>query len=341
MKVKIMKWEDLKEYALSIYENNKLLSPYQSYRFLSVTGVGKVDKNPLACIGYKPYNFVLFRGDLVVAIAPLYAKKQNGMYFSVPRGYFTSAGHLDFIYREDFSFDEYNFLINAIKQYFGKCEIKMDRVSERSLTFKYASRDKLVKLESSIMVSIDIPENYDAWYKSLSKSVRQNIRTAYNRMNTDGKVFEFKYFLYQSPDKKINSDILHLFARRLCEHSKIKSTLAEALLYRMKSHHPMTVGIDSDPGYIGAVLYIDNKLAAFFNGFVGNDKRVLVPRLAVNLDFNRYSPGGILINEFIKTIKSDEFSEEILELDLQRGDEPYKYSYGGKEYFNYSWSYYA
>ena len=39
----------------------------------------------------------------------------------------------------------------------------------------------------------------DAYYKALSKNARQNIRTAYNRMNRDEKTFDFFFvFLYFS-----------------------------------------------------------------------------------------------------------------------------------------------
>lgn len=337
--VEIIPWEALQDIADDIYEKNAYLSPYQSYHFLSIAGIGKVDKNPFACIGYKPCNFVLFRDKKAMAIAPLYYKRvKSGTTKLLLRGHFTSAGHLDFIYREDFTKEDYDFLIKEIGKHFENCTLEMDRVSERSLTYKYAAASGAVRMVPSKMVSIPLPDTYDQWYHSLSKSVRQNIRTSYNRMNTDGKTFSFKLYYGQCPEKRVNQDILRLFARRLCQHSKIKSRLLEKYLYFTKSRHPMTKGIDTDKNYIGAVLYIDGILAAFFSGFVGNDDRILVPRLAINLDFNRFSPGGILINESIKAIKSETFERNITELDLQRGDEPYKYSYGGVEYYDYSFS---
>lgn len=66
---------------------------------------------------------------------------------------------------------------------------------------------------------------------------------------------------------------------------------------------------------------------------VGNDGKILVPRLSINMDYRRYSPGGLLINETIKYISLKEFRE----FDLQRGDESYKYNYGGTDYQNHSW----
>lgn len=334
----MLPWKDLRGIAEQLYMDNPYLSPYQSYDFLTIVGLGRVDKNPFACWGYKPYNFVLYRDDKPVVIAPFYCNSGKKKKLLL-RGQFTSAGHLDFIYSQDFEKSDFDFLIKYIKNFFGSCFIEMDRISERSLTCKYAKQCENTEMKTSVLVSVVLPETYDQWYLSLSKSVRQNIRTSYNRMKTDNKHFSYSLFYGQPPNKKTRADIIRLFARRLCEHSKIRSRVLEKYLRFAKARHPMTKGIDNDKSYVGAVLYIDGSLAAFFNGFVGNDNRILVPRLAINMDFNRYAPGGILINETMKTIKDAAFAQPITEFDLQRGDESYKYSYGGTEYYGYSFTF--
>jgi len=50
-----------------------------------------------------------------------------------------------------------------------------------------------------------------------------------------------------------------------------------------------------------------------------------------------YCPGGLLINETIKAIGAQN-KADIISLDLSRGDEKYKYTYGGGEHYNYSFA---
>lgn len=56
---------------------------------------------------------------------------------------------------------------------------------------------------------------------------------------------------------------------------------------------------------------------------------ILVPRLAINEKYKRYSPGLILCNEIIKECYR---SGKIRCLNLLRGTEKYKYDLGGKTY---------
>jgi len=61
---------------------------------------------------------------------------------------------------------------------------------------------------------------------------------------------------------------------------------------------------------------------------------MLIPLLTINGAFSRFSPGGILITETIKFLIEN---HDYKYFDLSRGDEKYKYAYGGKEHFNYSY----
>lgn len=333
--IKMYKWKDLKTIHNQIYNKNNVLTPYQSYEFLSEIKLGKNDRNPFETIGYKEQNFVLFDENMhPIAIAPFYSKKKNGKYNILFRGHISSTGHLDFIYKSNFSYDDYVYMMNEIKKYYKSGTINFDRISENSLVYKYALKEKKYHMEGSVLVTIKLPGEYEEWFSSLRKSVRQNIRTAYNRMKKDKKEYKYELYYKNAPQGKVEEDIVKLFSRRLCDHSKINSKIVEKVLYLLKRKNPMTLGIINNPEYIGATLYIDDVLVAYFEGFVSNDNRILVPRLSINVDYGRYSPGGILINETMKKIIKE---KNISEFDLQRGNEPYKYSYGGIEYLNYEW----
>ncbi len=85
---------------------------------------------------------------------------------------------------------------------------------------------------------------------------------------------------------------------------------------------------------IVATLWQGDTLAAFWAGYFSpSGESVTVPRLAINLQFSRYSPGSILINESIKEFHNS--YPEVRELDLSSGTEKYKYDMGGVEYNTY------
>ena len=57
-------------------------------------------------------------------------------------------------------------------------------------------------------------------------------------------------------------------------------------------------GVVKEHGTVCALL-IDGEVAAFLEGFIDKGS-ILVPRLAINEKYKRYSPGLILCNEIIK-----------------------------------------
>lgn len=61
---------------------------------------------------------------------------------------------------------------------------------------------------------------------------------------------------------------------------------------------------------------------------------VVIPKLAIDTDFFRYSPGGVMIAEYIKQLSQNENKDYVF--DLSRGAEQYKLSLGGELYYNYS-----
>ena len=63
-------------------------------------------------------------------------------------------------------------------------------------------------------------------------------------------------------------------------------------------------------------------------------KAIVVPRHAINDDYNLYCVGALLITETIKYCINE---TAIRNLDLSRGDEKYKYTLGGQSHYNHSY----
>lgn len=79
-------------------------------------------------------------------------------------------------------------VILSLRNRFGNVEFM--KIDERSPLSVYKGATAKV----SNNVAIRFEENFDEYFKELSKSVRQNIRTAYNRLKTDGHLLSMKYF---------------------------------------------------------------------------------------------------------------------------------------------------
>ncbi|MCM1518472.1 MAG: GNAT family N-acetyltransferase [Pseudoflavonifractor sp.] len=181
-----------------------------------------------------------------------------------------------------------------------------------------------------VQVAISIPNAHDEYINSLSSSTRQNIRTAYNRLIKEGHVI--KMTVLRPHNGNISSQInqcINLYCDRHLSRYGVKTSsikrwflknLNFATIFYKKCSSAMTITLD-----------IDGSLAAFMSGLV-KDNVFVVPRLSINNEYRRYSPGIILINEAIKYFISD---TKITILDLSQGQESYKYNMGGKEHYTY------
>lgn len=191
-------------------------------------------------------------------------------------------------------------------------------------------------------VKIELYENnkqstvYDGWYRSLSKSSRQNLRTAYNRLNKDIKQYEFKII------KRVPLRLkFHLYLLSCQRSAQINNEDFNTNL-DIKKRILTVVGmyfsiffhlINRNERTSVAVLLVEHSLAAFM--IILDEKNgVVVPKLAINSDYSRYSPGCILISEYLKQVNHNSV------FDLSRGAEPYKKAMGGVVYYNYGYNFF-
>ena len=191
------------------------------------------------------------------------------------------------------------------------------------------------KLSCSECVCINLGSDYDTYYQSLSKHARQNIRTAYNRLNRDEKTYTFH--VVQGAEhltKQQKDDIIRLYCTRM--RSKFgKEVLPYPIMYPVQRYcNPIVRNLYSLDNKFHAMLYINGELAAFLSGLRNGDgSRIVVPRLAMNDAFDFYEPGIVLIKETAEFLCREYPNTE---LDLSRGNEKYKFAMGGKTHLNYS-----
>lgn len=226
--------------------------------------------------------------------------------------------------------------INALREYlddnFSGCHLSLADVPRHTLFAELmkgmAGGDFTER--TSYHVPLESFNNVDEYIGSLSKNIYKNIRKAYNHLKTDGKKMELK--TYTGGNLPGNGYLYKLwrmyFVRKLAWNEKHTGVI-NMLVARIKAILEVSGGcatqslrkLEESRLY---VLEIDSRPAAFMIVYA-HQRHLLMPRLAIDIDFGRYSPGIIMLLEAVKLWLDERF----VDFDMCRGDERYKIDMGG------------
>lgn len=275
---------------------------------------------PYYIIGRSLPLFCLFRrGNETIAIAPLIKNLKGKVSLFGNVNGFNECGIL-FSDKEDLPE-----CIRLLRSRFGT--VRIARIDERSALSQF----KGVTFQSTNNVAIHFGESFDPYFSALSSSVRQNIRTAYNRLSKDGHTQNL-YVVNQGGHRQMFRHIVDLYIKRHSDRYGVTTSPLKA--WYLKHLSFATRFYRNAPNALTFYLTIDNQPAAFMSGLFSAD-RLIVPRLSINSEFRRYSPGLILICESIKHLMAN---TPIRILDLSQGEENYKYQLGGIKHLSYSFN---
>lgn len=299
-----------------------------------------------------PLFYEVLEDQKTKLIAPI-CVNINGSY--VLFGDINGGEYCDFIYSKDEDITKYfNALVKKLNY-----NITFNLIKEESPLFQILSNDEhFEEVKKHKYVNIPFDKDHSLYFKSLSASMRQNIRTAYNRIAREKQSLKF-FFLDQ--DRLTTADLLQnsnlsldistyqdsiinckererLFYEMVNVYIKrheIKSDVHTSKLKEFYYHHInfSTKSFKKSRLSRSILLFINDRLAAFMSGYVSSDGNTfVVPRLAIDNDYFFYSPGVILINETIKYLS---LKTDVVNLDLAMGTEQYKYKMGGVEHYTY------
>lgn len=171
---------------------------------------------------------------------------------------------------------------------------------------------------------------HEEYVSSLPKNIYKNIRKSYNHLTTDGKKIELKVFNHDNmaSDSYLRYLWHFYFKRKMAWRHKSYNAFSNITTY-LKAVYEVkngcaTASLKKLKDAQLYVLEIDQKPAAFMIVYRHN-KHLLMPRLAIDTSFSRYSPGILLILEATKLW----MNEGIVDFDMCRGDERYKKEMGG------------
>lgn len=187
-----------------------------------------------------------------------------------------------------------------------------------------------VKDRTSYHVPLSQFATHDEYVSSLHKNIYKNIRKAYNHLKTDGKDIELKHFdKHNMPARNYMYALWKLYFKRKMAWRHKRISMLSTVVNSLKSVMETTFGcatqslkkLDATEIY---VLEIDHAPAAFMIVY-RHRRHLLMPKLAIDTVYSRYSPGILLILEATK----EWMSEGIVDFDMCRGDERYKKEMGG------------
>ena len=322
--------DKLKQNWERLYGENKVLFPYSSYEYNYI--ISKYKYYKLDALK-EDSNFYVYKdsSNKIKVIFPLTIKGDIIILFG---DNVSGAGHLDVIYGNDTNYNDFAGAFKELRERFEGKKLEIHKLNESSNFLEFLKGTDLfddinISVEREC-VKIVFADDYDEYYKTLSKSVRQNIRTSYNKMNKNNIVFELKVFSGQLDDKRVLGDIMRIYTKREFERKDKAVNKFKAIKNRY--FNPLVWAMKTMQSQYTFVLYIENKATAFMTGFKSNSNSIVFPMLAIDSDYSKYMPGKLMINEAIKYLINN---SSIRVLDLSRGTEKYKLDMGGIIHKNY------
>ena len=324
------KFEQVEKEWREFYNKASHISPYMSYDFQ------KVYKNQLwaskntFCAEYKVYKG--YENAQLLVLIPI-IKVKNAIYIA---GDFRATGYLDLLYSDEITDGQLEQAIKDFIVFMKKYELYFRKINQSSRLCGILNRltnGFSETIKKGICVNIPFANDYDEYFSMLSKSTRQNIRTVHNRLFREGKKMTLETYIGYRVPAKLNKELVGIYQKRASERSGKANRIIQFVQEKL---NPMTLSLNCSDNSFLSVLRFDSVIAGYMQGLITQKGDVaVIPRLAINSDFGVYCPGGVLVTETIRWLIGN---SHIRNLDLSRGDEKYKYVYGGKEHYNFDFT---
>lgn len=322
--------EQIEELWKKLYKDNPSLSWFQSYLWNEALEKAFYNRR----IRYHGYTLKYIVYDQRFIIPLVLNKKEKSIELL---GAKESSDYLSFIYdcaATDLELISWiNYFLNEFKGY----SICLERINEHNrlssiLKETVKLSNMVCRIEERECVVVKTNTNTDVFVSSLSKSARQNYRTAINRINKAGS--KYKVIIdFDTISTSTQIELLNLYKERRtdCDCSDNVSSrtisLAKNFIKTIMGEKDLDVLSEyskKDKVFVSQI-FIDDVLAAFCEGnFNNRTECISIARVATNSQFYKYSPGMIMLIDTIEQLKTN-----ISFFDLTRGTEDYKFKLGG------------
>lgn len=271
---------------------------------------------------------------LRVHLAPISPGHRRGVHLVGRNG---PADYLNLVYSE-FDPRAAGAALTAAVKDFGVSSVRLERMLVGTQAQKWASSLVGSTASDSDAVRLVLPSSTAEYSAMLSKSTRQNIRTAWNRARSDGVHLEVSI---SSELNAAEADALaQLKRRREVNRHRRKSSAVDRVVAGARRAYFASMFASSEEARQAMTrtsrpwvlrVHADGAVCAFAFGLadnLGGSRTLRLLQVGIDEAFARYSPGLIGLHHFI---------DEELEhgrphwdvIDFTRGEERYKFQLGG------------
>ena len=239
------------------------------------------------------------------------------------------SDYFDFIYDENIEIDFIKETLVQISKKYRIPKLTFSNIREDSKLFMALKGFLILQIESLKCVKINLPADYDSYLLGLSQNSKKNLRNSFNRLKTNELKINFSYQTNKNYDEIDFKNLKKIYNIR--NSSKKKLVYWKSIIYQFLDspfESPKDIfDLESikSINFVLISLKLNDNLAAYFFG-LKNELGIEFNKTAIIDNFKYYSPGIILLNNFIK----DSITTNLKNIDLTVGDEKYKYDLGGK-----------
>lgn len=319
----------IKREWLSLASSNDELSIYQSFlwnkNLFTRYKLLRTDRNRYTVVFLLYYNEL----DKLKIIAPL-SIPNNKEEPIIIFGGGTKTGILNFVYSSDVKNEDFISVFNYLYEKYPRQKLALREVPRNTKLGWFLNNNNQFSLFFNRgSVRCAVPSDKDELLKGLSKSVRQTIRTSYNRMKKNGASSKIviNYGYHFGLNEKIKLNDLQIERKKHWGY-KIENENANTItrikqLFRDTITDPI-FRFSHNKCFVYVKYYINNEIAAYFFALKNEEGYCIVPTLIHNAKYKEYNPGLLMIFEFLNKMIE---SKDIKVFDLSRGVDDYKLRY--------------
>ncbi len=201
---------------------------------------------------------------------------------------------------------------------------------------KFIESRGIPQQESTVSVAVNKRDSGDEYNKSLSKHVRQNLRTALNRMNKDGIRYDCKVIWGKVDNLNLLDELRNLHIERMSEKNNVNTDVVHKLSSAVRIYYQKNKELSNNVVYEGmrtldnsvfVLVYLNDKIAGYLYGLQEQDT-IRILQNCFRSEYKFYSPMFRGIYDFLVECFNNNIVRQV---DFTRGNETYKYQLAGVE----------
>ncbi len=311
------------------WEWNELLFEEEKNRFLST-------------LFTTIYVYISYREDQAAALLPVICQKRSNRtkWFGRKRGLYllgheSWSDYLNAVYDDAATQEDLLAMIHRAKEDFHGYLFYATDIRENTLFCDCMQKAQASVTKERIAVQVDLIESKEDYEHSLTKNVRQNLRTAKNRMVKDGFIYDLEVM-----GKTQDETLLHRLTELHIARMKEKNNNTEDLFHRVssgiriayrarreKKNNIITESMKRMEASCLVIVRLNDDIAGYLYGLYDR-QTVRIMQNCVKAEYRFYSP---MFRGAYDFILSQYDSDHPMKVDFTRGNEKYKYDLGGKE----------